>query len=55
MGLFDAWTGKVVIDYQVKIDEAKAKIKELSGEQRKAAKEAAEARVLAKRAERSGQ
>lgn len=43
MGLFDAWTGKVIIDYKVEIDEAKAKVKELSGEQKKAAKEAADA------------
>ena len=43
MGIFDAITGAVIMDYKVKTDEAKAKIKELSGEQKKAAKEAAEA------------
>lgn len=43
MGLFDAITGSVVMKYKVETDQAKAKIKELSGEQKKAAKEAAEA------------
>ena len=43
MGIFDAITGAVVMSYKVETDAAKAKIKELSGEQKKAAKEAAEA------------
>lgn len=43
MGLFDAITGSVIMKYKVETDAAKAKIKELSGEQKKAAKEAAEA------------
>ena len=43
MGLFDAITGSVIMKYKVETDQAKAKIKELSGEQKKAAKEAAEA------------
>jgi len=43
MGVFDAITGSVIMRYKVETDQAKAKIKELSGEQKKAAKEAAEA------------
>ena len=43
MGLFDAITGSVIMKYKVETDQAKAKIKELSGEQKKAAKEATEA------------
>lgn len=43
MGIFDAITGAVVMSYKVETDAAKAKIKELSGEQKKAAKEAADA------------
>lgn len=43
MGIFDAITGSVIMKYKVETDQAKAKIRELSGEQKKAAKEAAEA------------
>lgn len=43
MGLIDSLTGWVTIGYKARTEEAKAKIKELSGEQKKAAKEAADA------------
>ena len=43
MGIFGDIAGAVVLKYKVETDEAKAKIKELSGVQKKAAKEASDA------------
>lgn len=43
MGLFDSLTSKVGIEYTVEVEQAKAKVRELSGEQKKAAREHADA------------